>query len=359
MSLYIGQHKAKVVHIGEDMIKRVYLGNAIVYQYDLDVSATLVGCSATLPSKVYYGEPLVAALVPDTGYRMDANSVSVTMGGVDITATAYDEATSSISIAKVTGDVGIEAEAVVYDAEVEWLRGDGSAYINTGITNKNTVTVYAGIRIESSSATIIDICGARASTSSNQNAIIFYYANGFLYRYNTTTKYAPNTTVLGDYVIRTVTYSTFSTLYVSGAATSSATIEQSATFSNTFNYLIFNFSNNGTAQTPAGTGLKIKYFKLYDGTTLVRDFIPVRKDGVGYLYDKVSRQLFGNANSSGTFTYGNDVNAAQSNNLLGGTLLGGSNTPNEPNNDEPIGDEPTNDEPTDEPMGGNGDEEEM
>lgn len=47
--------------------------------------------------------------------------------------------------------------------------------------------------------------------------------------------------------------------------------------------------------------------KIYSGSTLVRDFIPVRKNGVGYLWDKVTEQLFGNANDSGAFSYGSDV----------------------------------------------------
>jgi len=44
---------------------------------------------------------------------------------------------------------------------------------------------------------------------------------------------------------------------------------------------------------------------IYDGTTLVRDFIPVRIGQKGYLYDKVSRTLFGNA-GTGNFVVGPD-----------------------------------------------------
>ena len=43
------------------------------------------------------------------------------------------------------------------------------------------------------------------------------------------------------------------------------------------------------------------------GGNKIRDFIPVRKNGIGYLYDKVSGELFGNASGSGAFTYGSDV----------------------------------------------------
>lgn len=41
------------------------------------------------------------------------------------------------------------------------------------------------------------------------------------------------------------------------------------------------------------------------GGVPLRDYIPVRRDGVGYLYDAVSRTLFGNA-GSGAFTVGPD-----------------------------------------------------
>jgi hypothetical protein len=40
--------------------------------------------------------------------------------------------------------------------------------------------------------------------------------------------------------------------------------------------------------------------------TIVRDFIPVRKGDVGYMYDRVSGQLFGNA-GTGAFVLGSDL----------------------------------------------------
>ena len=49
--------------------------------------------------------------------------------------------------------------------------------------------------------------------------------------------------------------------------------------------------------------------KLWNGITLVRDFIPVRvgsgSSAVGYLYDRVSGELFGNA-GTGEFLIGPD-----------------------------------------------------
>ena len=52
----------------------------------------------------------------------------------------------------------------------------------------------------------------------------------------------------------------------------------------------------------------IKYcnFKITVGDNLVYDLIAVRKDGVGYMYDKISGNLLGNS-GSGSFTYGDDI----------------------------------------------------
>lgn len=53
------------------------------------------------------GEALEATLTADTDYQID--TVTVSMGGTDITSTAWDSTTSKVSIASVTGDVVITA----------------------------------------------------------------------------------------------------------------------------------------------------------------------------------------------------------------------------------------------------------
>lgn len=50
---------------------------------------------------------------------------------------------------------------------------------------------------------------------------------------------------------------------------------------------------------------KLYTFKLYDAGELVRDYIPVRVGTTGYLYDKVSGELFGNQ-GTGDFILGAD-----------------------------------------------------
>lgn len=68
-----------------------------------DVTSTFTGDS------VEEGAAFTAELAATTG---DIDTVEVTMGGTDITATAWDAVASTVTIAEVTGDIVITATAV-------------------------------------------------------------------------------------------------------------------------------------------------------------------------------------------------------------------------------------------------------
>lgn len=72
------------------------------------VSSSLTHCSSSNPAtSVRAGKPYTATLTMDSGFS--TLSVTVTMGGVDITSSAYSNGT--ISIAAVTGDIVVTAVA--------------------------------------------------------------------------------------------------------------------------------------------------------------------------------------------------------------------------------------------------------
>ena len=74
------------------------------------ITTTLTDCTISNSSvQIEYGEAYTATITPDTGKEMD--TITVIMGGVDITASAVSGTT--ISIAKVTGAVTITATASV------------------------------------------------------------------------------------------------------------------------------------------------------------------------------------------------------------------------------------------------------
>lgn len=72
------------------------------------ITKTLSHCSSSDPTTaIEDGAALSITLTPDSGYTLD--SVTVTMGGTDITAEVYSD--GMISIASVTGDIVITASA--------------------------------------------------------------------------------------------------------------------------------------------------------------------------------------------------------------------------------------------------------
>ena len=79
-------------------------GPAVYYS----ISNSLTGVTTSNPAtSVEDGESYTATITPDSGYTID--SVSVTMGGADITASAYDNGV--ITITSVTGNVSITVVA--------------------------------------------------------------------------------------------------------------------------------------------------------------------------------------------------------------------------------------------------------
>ena len=91
---------------GEPFLGDAWAGaatNYVVEQHLLNVVSSFVG------SSVISGNPFEADLSADAGYTIA--SVVVTMGGVDVTATAYDSDTQQVSIDNVTGNIIITASA--------------------------------------------------------------------------------------------------------------------------------------------------------------------------------------------------------------------------------------------------------
>ena len=81
-----------------------------------------------------------AVLTPSSGYEL--SSVQIMMGGVNITASVYENGV--INIAEVTGNVAITATAtkILPDGYIalEYVTADGNQYINTGITETEIIS---------------------------------------------------------------------------------------------------------------------------------------------------------------------------------------------------------------------------
>jgi hypothetical protein len=76
-------------------------------------------------------------------------------------------------------------------------------------------------------------------------------------------------------------------------------VSYSGTYSTSSNFYIFATTWSGSSIWGI-PNLRFIKGKISNGATIVRDFIPVRVGETGYLFDKISKKLFGNANTSET-----------------------------------------------------------
>ena len=190
-----------------------------------------------------------------------------------------------------------------YDAEVEYLECAGTSsvfpYINTGIVGDSNTTYEAMLWRNTRST---NECAIGSWNSGNTRCWVAYYFGNKFYLgmgAQVNSDGAPQPNVWYKQILK-IESSNFN-LYVDDELT--ATVPQT-TFTSSQPLYIGAMNSSGTASF---------YFrgrfgavKIYQNGVLVRDFIPVRKGAVGYLYDRVSGKLFGNA-GTGDFVLGPDV----------------------------------------------------
>jgi hypothetical protein len=192
-----------------------------------------------------------------------------------------------------------------YDAEVEYIQTDGKAFIDTGIKTSSNLTFDLNLYIPSHGTQVVWMFGSRVSASSGQMGYLndpSYNKKDWRYHNKSTT----SGTILssGNYNFKNT--ASVNVLKINDTITLSA---PSGNFTTNYNFLLLTLNVAGTpAIVNIADGARIMPSKIYVGGVLERDYIAVRKNGVGYLYDKVSEQLFGNANNEGAFSYGADKN---------------------------------------------------
>lgn len=207
-----------------------------------------------------------------------------------------------------------------YDAEVEFLQSSGTgntlAWVDTGIPNTANIRVEATARcVATPIPNTIDLYVFGSGWGAGVDiAYGIVYSDRWtdlgkcmlLTRGGTGGSFSPDmgTSITGDGQFHSFVYETNDSM-------SSITVDNGAPFVittprklNGTTYGIFGPRDEATSSGIA----QIAQLKIYDANSvLVRDFIPVRVGDVGYMYDRVSGQLFGNA-GTGEFVLGPDVN---------------------------------------------------
>lgn len=189
--------------------------------------------------------------------------------------------------------------------ELEYIESTGTQYINTGVTTGNNIKVQAkaistfGFTGEYSKKYSGCLLGGR-KTSDNSN---FSYTSGINNdfvgsgsSFLTITRNA-NTDILDvEYSNTKIDIKCGDYSYINNL---------SINITDAFNIYIFALNQNNSA-TSFGT-YKLYNFKIYNGTTLVRNFIPCKRnsDNAIGLYDVINGVFYTNA-GTGTFTAGTE-----------------------------------------------------
>lgn len=185
-----------------------------------------------------------------------------------------------------------------YDAQVEYLESDGNQYIDLLFTGSEATDAYEATFQQTTSR------NGHRIVSPSTTSTCQIYVNGSLsfgYTVNGSWKAAiPNNAILVgtdkhtwkiDYVNKKNTIDGIDYTFTTSSSKNSGT-----------NHILL-IGKWGTNNQYIG---KIYSFKFWRSGVLQMDLIPVRVGQVGYMYDNVSGNLFGNS-GTGSFTYGNDV----------------------------------------------------
>ena len=196
-----------------------------------------------------------------------------------------------------------------YDAEVEWLESTGTQYIDTGVfaslnTSVDIKAQFTELFNDNALIAMDNGYGAKDSF-----ALEYYSKFGICLSIGGASPYWKTITVItvvtntwydisAGRVSAKVNGVRFARVYDSGNPVS---------FSPLHHLYMFSFGRKGA---PIIFGkARIAYSQIYDNGVSLRDFIPVRVGDVGYMYDRVSEQLFGNQ-GTGAFIIGPDAVSA-------------------------------------------------
>lgn len=202
-----------------------------------------------------------------------------------------------------------------YDAEVEYLESSGTQWIDTGII-QNSLNIEIGLQIQwvGSSASLFESFFAYMTN----DGIV---PRGGIHKYNGKWMFGTNSTMITTKFIDKNIHNIFLTgnsstqieqLYLDGTlAREGDAIVPTNISSNNIPFYMFGRNRNGNADNLATIRIMSCWYKQFTdaGHTAITkeiDLIPVRVGTTGYMYDKVSKQLFGNA-GSGSFIVGDDI----------------------------------------------------
>lgn len=211
--------------------------------------------------------------------------------------------TFTSGVGNITQSLTINQErAVPSESRVQYLDNINNvgAYIDTGVLSGTTIRIIVTVSEMGRGY----VCGARKAVSSS--ALGFMRTSTDTLRFDLGNR---QTTINSKYIAKETPKK-----YELNATTRQILVDdvviatsRTYSFSNSYSMYLFGANQNNTHMSiDSGYHIKIWGCQIYDGSTLVRDFVPYRVQQTGYMKDLVSGNLYGNS-GSGSFSFGSDI----------------------------------------------------
>lgn len=204
------------------------------------------------------------------------------------------------------------------DGPVDWIKSDGVAYINSGITGAAPISVSTKVLFASGDYAIL---GSKASSGEGRLYPVAGYGQGDPFTISMGYDYYWNIGNIGPAVVNKTPVLVHAT-YTSGA-NGQVVFYKPETDDKFIRYTHGSTANVSTSQymgimgynvggdwRPVAEGTKLYYLRIYGDknfNTLTFDGIPYKYNGEYGLWDNVTNTFFGNANSLGRFHGGIDT----------------------------------------------------
>lgn len=190
------------------------------------------------------------------------------------------------------------------ESRVQYLDNVGNlgAYIDTGVLSGNTIRII--VTASNMALAMGHFCGARRALR-NSMLMMGTANSGAVFRVD-----LGNT--IGEFTISYAAQSNTPKKYEIDVAAKKFYVDDvlaqnlsNNTFSYQYNIHLFGYNNAGTHENMKKR-VRIWSAQIYQGDTLVRNFVPYRVEQTGYMLDLVSGDLYENK-GSGAFVLGPDV----------------------------------------------------
>ncbi len=205
-------------------------------------------------------------------------------------------------------------EALPYDHAIAYLETSGTQWINTGFSHRTRNTeLRMRFQWVGSDAGLFESFFAYMKDGA------IFPRSGF-HKYNGKWMFGTNATGVTEVNVDGSVHDVFITgdasaqeeqTYLDGRWIGTLTTVSDGLVGNYIPFFIGCRNRNGSVDNPASVRVMSVSYKTFSEAqhlvvTAEIDMIPVRVGSVGYMYDKVSKTLFGNA-GSGSFILGNDI----------------------------------------------------